>query len=192
MGVSRTPVRDALRRLQSDGFAERGARGGLWSRAVNMEDIENLFLVRTNLDALAAQLACETAKPELWDGPEPLLVEMERVIATAGPASTEFSEVHLAFHASIYRIAFGARFAAFLDNHLLQYLEVAADLSYRQPSRAHPPVEQHRQLLADLSSGDVDRAVAAAKRHAQHSATDAKASYHDATLGEELGAPDWI
>jgi DNA-binding GntR family transcriptional regulator len=172
--VSRTPVRDALRRLQSDGFAERGAGGGLWSRPLDPEEIENLFLVRAKLDELAARLACERAKAEQWQEAKKSLTAMDEAVAAHGLASNAFSEAHLAFHTGIYRIAFGARFAGFLDNHLLQYLEVAADLSYSQPAHTLPAVHQHASLLAELASGDTARAVAAAEAHVRRSEADAR------------------
>lgn len=174
LGVSRTPVRDALRRLESDGFAERGPAGGLWSRAISVDDISDLFLVRAELDKLAARLACERAKPDQWAQPRALSAAMGAAITLHGPGSDQFSEAHLAFHTSIYRIAFGARFAGLLDNHLLQYLEIAADLSYRDPNRTEPAVGQHEALLAELSSGDPSRAVAAAETHVRRSAHDAQ------------------
>jgi DNA-binding GntR family transcriptional regulator len=179
IGVSRTPVRDALRRLESEGFVERRPVGGLWSRAIGSDEIEDLFLVRQELDKLAARLACERAKPEQWAQPRALLAAMGEAIAAHGPASDAFGEAHLAFHTAIYRIAFGARFAGLLDNHLLQYLEIAADLSYRDPARTQPAVEQHELLLAELASGDVARAVAAAKAHVRRSATDAQGARAD-------------
>jgi DNA-binding GntR family transcriptional regulator len=179
LGVSRTPVRDALRRLESDGFAERGAAGGLWSRGIGVDDIEDLFLVREELEKLAARLACERAKPEQWAAPHDLIVAMGEAISAYGLASEEFVEAHLAFHTSIYRIAFGARFAGLLDNHLLQYLEIAAELSYRDPGRTRPAVEQHEELLTELASGDVTRAVAAAEEHVRRSASDAQGACAD-------------
>jgi DNA-binding GntR family transcriptional regulator len=186
LGVSRTPVRDALRRLESDGFAERRSPGGLWARAIGTDGIENLFLVRQELDKLAARLACERAKPEDWDEPRALIAAMGQAIETYGLPSEEFSEAHLAFHTSIYRIAFGARFAGLLDNHLLQYLEIAADLSYRDPARTRPAVEQHEELLAELAAGDVDRAMAAAEAHVRRGASDAQGAQAEA-LHPKLG-----
>jgi DNA-binding GntR family transcriptional regulator len=174
LGVSRTPVRDALRRLESDGFAERRLSGGLWSHTIGPEEIEDLFLVRAELDELAARLACERAEPRQWTQPRALIASMDEAVTAHGPASEEFGDAHLAFHTSIYRIAFGARFAGFLGKHLLQYLEVAADLSYREPARTLPAVDQHQRLLAELASRDVTRAVAAAEAHVQRSATDAQ------------------
>jgi DNA-binding GntR family transcriptional regulator len=184
LGISRTPVRDALRRLQSDGFAERGAIGGLWSRTIAAEEIRDLFLVREELDKLAARLACERAKPEQWEEPRALIAAMGAAVAANGPASEAFSQAHLAFHTSIYRIAFGARFAGLLDNHLLQYLEIAAELSYRDPGRTLPVVQQHEQLLAELASGDAARAVAAAEAHVRRSATDAQSAHADSVSPE--------
>ncbi|MDT5151839.1 MAG: hypothetical protein QOI01_3572 [Mycobacterium sp.] len=174
LGVSRTPVRDALRRLESDGFVARGTPGGLWSRGIGPDEIEDLFLVRTELDKLAARLACERAKPEQWDQPRSLIVAMSAAIEEFGTGSEEFGDIHLAFHTSIYRIAFGSRFAGLLDNYLLQCLDVAAELSYRDPAGTLPAVQQHEELLTELSCGDVSRAVAAAEAHVRRSADDAQ------------------
>ncbi|MGE2737548.1 GntR family transcriptional regulator [Mycolicibacterium vaccae] len=182
LGVSRTPVRDALRRLESDGFAERGSAGGLWSRGIGVDEIEDLFLVRTELEKLAARLACERAKPEQWAEPRALLTSMAEVIEAHGVGSEEFSEIHLAFHSSIYRIAFGDRFAGLLDGYLLQCLDVAAELSYRDPGRTLPAVEQHQLLLTELCSGDVVRAVAAAESHCRRGADDAQHAHVDTAL----------
>jgi DNA-binding GntR family transcriptional regulator len=186
LGVSRTPVRDALRRLQSDGFVARGTAGGLWSRGIGPDEIEDLFLVRTELEKLAARLACERAKPEQWAEPRSLIAAMGAASEEFGVGSEEFGEIHLAFHTSIYRIAFGSRFAGLLDNYLLQCLDVAAELSYRDPAGALPAVQQHEELLTELSSGDVGRAVAAAEAHVRRSADDA----HRASSDTALSCPD--
>ncbi|WP_197378727.1 GntR family transcriptional regulator [Mycolicibacterium mengxianglii] len=182
LGVSRTPVRDALRRLESDGFVARGTAGGLWSRGISPDEIEDLFLLRTELDKLAARLACERAKPEQWAEPKSLIVAMGAAIDRFGTGSEEFGQAHLAFHTSIYRIAFGSRFAGLLDNYLLQCLDVAAELSYRDPASALPAVQQHEDLLAELSCGDVVRAVAAAEAHVRRSADDAHRASSDTAL----------
>lgn len=187
LGVSRTPVRDALRRLEGDGFAERGGMGGLRSVTIDRAEIHNLFLVREELDKLAARLACVRAESGQWDELRALLDTMGAVSVEHGHASKEFSQAHLAFHTLIYRIAFGARFAGLLGNHLLEYMEIAADLSYRDPARTRPAVEQHQELVVELASGDVNRAVAAAQAHARRSADDAQGAATDADKPENSG-----
>jgi DNA-binding GntR family transcriptional regulator len=69
-----------------------------------------------------------------------------------------------------------------LDNYLLQCLDVAAELSYRGPARALPAAQQHEDLLTELSSGDVGRAVAAAEAHVRRSADDAQRASTDTAL----------
>src|SRR3981189_1940106 len=135
-------------------------------------EILDLFLVRTELEKLAARLACERAKPEQWAEPRSLIAAMGAASEEFGVGSEEFGEIHLAFHTSIYRIAFGSRFAGLLDNYLLQCLDVAAELSYRDPAGALPAVQQHEELLTGQSSADVGRAVAAAEAHVRRSADD--------------------
>src|SRR5580704_130661 len=51
--VSRTPVRDALRRLEADGLLQRVGRGGLMAASVQPDELEDIFRVRTSLDRLA-------------------------------------------------------------------------------------------------------------------------------------------
>lgn len=174
--VSRTPVREALGRLESEGFAQRAVGGGLVSADFGPEEIADIFLVRAQFDQLAARLACERAKPEQWAEPRHLLEVMRTTIDRHGIASSAFSDVHEALHASIYRIAFSSRMAGWIENHLRFPLEVSAELSYGNAAPAEPPYEQHCRLIAALSSGDAERAVAAAAEHCNRGAADADRS----------------
>jgi DNA-binding GntR family transcriptional regulator len=169
LGVSRTPVREALRKLESDGFATRARGGGLEATQISAQEIADLFLVRGELDRLAARLACERANPDDWAGLRAQVTGL--TVAQAG--SELFSDLHLQIHAAIYSLAFGARFAGLLDAHVLQYLEAAAELSYASPLPVSTAVEDHQRLVDDLSSGDVTRAMAAADEHVRDGAADA-------------------
>lgn len=173
LGVSRTPVREALRRLESEGFARRVKGGGLASVQIAPQEVGDIFRIRGELDRLSARLAAERAQPEDWHQPRRCLHDMERAIATEGITSEAFRVSHLALHTSIYEVAFGPRLAVFLDTHVLKYLEVAADLSYVRPAADAPAVDQHATLIAAMSSGDADLAAAAADEHVRRSASDA-------------------
>jgi len=177
--VSRTPVREALRRLETEGFAQRAPGGGLVAANLGPDDIRDIFLVRAEIDRLAARLACERAKPEQWQESRDLLERMERVVQRHGVASPEFDDVHGALHAGLYRVAFSAQLAGWIDNQLRFPLEVSAELSYGDPEGTEPPLDQHRRLVEALASGDVGRAVAAAEEHSGRSATDADRSRRD-------------
>lgn len=173
LGVSRTPVREALRRLESDGVVVRRRAGGLEAAAMAPSEMGDVFLIRSVLDGLAAGLASERASGSDWDRVRAEVAAMERAIAEHGQASDQFHDHHLAVHASIYRLAFGPRLAGVLSSNVLHYTEIAADLSYTDPARTSPAVSQHERLVTELASGDPRRAEAAADEHVRRSARDA-------------------
>ena len=176
LGVSRTPVREALRYLESDGFVERGGAGGLFSRPVSLHEIDDIFLIRQALDRVAAGLAAVRGKPDDWTGLRAAIAGMAEAIAEHGPSSPEFHEAHFLFHRMIYQIAFSPRLAKVIANHILVQLEAAAELSYADPTVTLPATAQHYHLLEGLQSGDPARAIAAVDAHTTRSMADAKRS----------------
>src|SRR5262245_45829111 len=67
LDVSRTPVREALGRLESDGLAVRSPAGGLVVTETGPDDLGDLGLLRIEVDGLAARLAAARGTPEQWD-----------------------------------------------------------------------------------------------------------------------------
>src|SRR5690349_16302137 len=65
--VSRTPVRDALRRLEAEGLAVRGPGGGLVVTESGPDDLGDVGLLRIEFDGLAARLAAERGTAAQWD-----------------------------------------------------------------------------------------------------------------------------
>lgn len=64
LGVSRTPVRHALARLVHDGLAQRSPYQGIYVRSFSVKDVEDLYIVRSALEQLAARLAAQRASAE--------------------------------------------------------------------------------------------------------------------------------
>lgn len=173
LGVSRTPVREALRRLESDGVVVRRRGGGLEAAAMTASEVRDLFLVRGALDRLAARLASERASKSDWDLVRSAVAAMGAAIAEHGQASEEFHDHHLSVHAAIYELAFGPRLSAVMRSSVLHSVEMAADLSYSVPHTTSPALAQHEQLVAELACGDPQRAEAAADAHVRRSEQDA-------------------
>lgn len=159
--LSRTPVREALRRLESDGYVQRSSSGRLVATPTGPDDLGDLGLVRIEIDGLAAQLAAARGSSADWGR----LVELTDRMRQA-PDEAALIRVHRDLHRAIYEIAFSPRMATFFNGQLMPYIEATVNVGPGvgfDPEGAHA---QHVALVRALSSGDVDRAVKAAREHA--------------------------
>jgi DNA-binding GntR family transcriptional regulator len=169
--VSRTPVREALRRLESDGFVQRNRRRGLIVTPMGPDDIGDIGLLRAQVDRLAATPASQRACADDWVRIEQFIEHMDQIAAADGVGSEVFHLAHIELHRTIYRLGFSPRLAGYLENHVLEYIETSG-IHYLAPHQeAEVTIAQHRDLLKALASGDSLAAADAAEAHARH-ATD--------------------
>jgi DNA-binding GntR family transcriptional regulator len=178
--VSRTPIRDALRRLEGDGLLERSPGGGLEVACVENRDIDDIFRVRAALDRLAAEMATGRTASVDWEPLRRMALGLGPIIERSGTSSYEFNQAHDALHAAVYHLAFGPRVARMLHERLLGLVEIAGGFSYAA-EHEEPVVDQHYQLIEALASGDVTRAVVAANEHVAAASSVA----HLSAAGEE-------
>jgi DNA-binding GntR family transcriptional regulator len=167
--VSRTPVREALRRLESDGFVERTPSGGLIATPSSPDDVGDLGLLRIEVDGLAARLAATRGTDDEWANVFFLVSQLRSAADEA-----ELAHAHRVLHREIYAIAFSPRLAAFTNGNLLPYIEEVVNVG---PGRGADPdgaFRQHLELVRVLSSGDPEAAAAAARDHAASGARYAK------------------
>jgi DNA-binding GntR family transcriptional regulator len=169
LAVSRTPVREALRRLESDGFAQRVQGRGLVVTPMGPDDLNDIGLLRIEIDGLAGRLASARASAIDWANVRALVEVM------VGCSSEEdLARAHREVHRAIYAIGFSPRMSMFFDNHLLPHVEQMVSVGPGTASDAAGSHRQHVALIRALSSGDVDRAVRAAREHAERGVRYAK------------------
>lgn len=167
MNVSRTPVREALRRLESDGFVQRSEGRGLVVTPMGPNDVGDIARLRAHVDGLAAGLASERSGPGGWASLDDCIARMAEIGNRHGVQSPDFHREHVAFHRAVYHVAFSPRLASYLENHLLEYIETSG-LHYLGRLRAAAEiVDEHRELLKAMSSGDPLVAAGAAETHAR-------------------------
>ncbi len=163
--TSRSPVREALRRLEHDGLVRVIRRGHLVSVDITADEREDLHLIRIEIDRLAAKLGCARAGEADWQQARDAVERMAEVVAADGVSSSNFAVAHLEVHAAIHSVCFSGPIAVKFAQDILSYTTYA--------DNAHPeiapqsPVDQHLNLIAELASGDVDRAVRAVDVHAR-------------------------
>lgn len=161
LNVSRTPVREALRKLEAEGLVAH-AGSQLMVRALSEQDLTELFYVREALEGMAARLAAENATPSEIGEIHELLEDMEAVRRRGDLAAVR--RLTGEFHRLIGRASH--------NNRLLQMLKVLLD-HVRQvqtstlytTGRPADALEEHRLLLAAIEARDGDRAEALARAH---------------------------
>jgi DNA-binding GntR family transcriptional regulator len=162
LGISKTPVRDALMRLEKEGLVSRVAYKGTYVSDVNNQDMANIYEIRIVLEELAIRLAVETLSDDD-------LKKMDQMITAHSEALSkkEFSvvsEINSEFHNTIIQKCSNPRLIDMLhnlDDHLKRYRL----LSITQVMRTEKSVLEHKEILAALYTRDVEKAEQAMRAH---------------------------
>jgi DNA-binding GntR family transcriptional regulator len=161
LGVSRTPVREALRRLAAEGLVEFQDQRGFRVAALEIDDVLRRLEVRLLLEPGAARLAAERADEED-------LALLEAAIEREGRARTAAGahDASRDFHLLLAAAAHNRELVATLES--LWLIEVGRRLLARRraaPSWQENDVAEHREILEALRAGDGHRAADLVERH---------------------------
>ena len=158
-GVSRTPVREALQRLETQSVLVRDGRSMVVS-SLDHDQLGELYVVRTELEALAARLAAQHA------GPEEVLVlrEMVKLDMELLGNPRELSRANRRFHKQLH--------LASHNRYLIQQLEMVhrtmalmETTTFAVEGRDLTALEEHSAIVSALENRDGDAAAEALKTH---------------------------
>jgi DNA-binding GntR family transcriptional regulator len=160
--VSRTPVREALRRLADEGLAVKTAHHGTVVAPLSLEDILALYVVREDLEGLAARLAAVRCPPGLVQ----TLDEIgERMRAAAEESDvTGLARLNLDWHRALREAAANTYLGRFLGQveHAVRRLPVS---TFAQHGRAEEVLAEHDAIVRAIEARDGAQAEKAAKAH---------------------------
>jgi DNA-binding GntR family transcriptional regulator len=160
LGVSRTPVRQALGRLEAQGIVARDARGGLSVAALDYDQLGELYEVREMAESLAARLAARHASPtEIGLLKE--LIETDRT-HLGDPAA--LARGNKAFHLQLHRASHNRYLIQTLQN-IGRASALVTGTTLTTPGRGPESIEEHAEIVDAIGARDEDRAEAAARRH---------------------------
>jgi DNA-binding GntR family transcriptional regulator len=153
LGVSRTPVREALQRLHENGFVElsrdRGARVAFWGDA----EIDDIFELRVLLEGHAARRAATRGVEALADL-EHLCDQMDALLdRTDQTAYDEITELNMRFHQTLHQSA-GSRLLPKLLSGVIQVPLVRHTFHHYSKSEMSRSFSQHRDLVAAVRAKD--------------------------------------
>lgn len=162
LGMSRTPVRDALQELEREGFVTRLSFKGTYVTEVTMRDITEVFQLRAVLEGLAARVAAPHFSPSELDSIDGHLTAAEAALAESDLALC--SEHGQSLHEAIINKADNLRLIAIIHN-LDDHLRRLRILSDRIGGRLNTSVVEHRAVLDALRQRDPSAAEQAMRSH---------------------------
>jgi DNA-binding GntR family transcriptional regulator len=175
LGVSRTPVLDALRRLDAEGLVATVPRQGIYVVPFTRRRAEELYAVRGALDGLAARLAAARAAAGRLDrGAVARLRALlsEQAGAVRDRDYARFSRADIEFHDAVLAASGNGTLQRTLEAIYGQIL-VLRLRTLNLAERAAPSVEEHTRVVDAIDRGDPDGAEAAARAHVELVSADA-------------------
>ena len=159
LGISRTPVREAIRQLEADGLVAHLPRQGATIRSLEHAEVVELYEMRAVLEGTAARLAARAASD----------MELAELVAlntdlSAAPAGPPAREVNRQFHRMLLDAARN-RFLVKSMSALQKTLLILGPTTLADPSRATAAVEEHSAVLTALQARDGAKAEAAMRAH---------------------------
>ena len=165
LGMSRTPVRQALERLVQEGLVRSDPRRGFWTSTFTAQDIHEIYDLRGALEVLAVRLAA----PRLSQEDLTAQLEALRTVRAElhGHPVLHFLQVDIRLHMLITRASNNGRLI-----HSLSLLRSQLCMFQMQdtfyPERMSIALDDHEQVLLALLAGNIDEAADCMARHIQH------------------------
>lgn len=180
LGVSRTPVREALHRLEQDGFIEPLEKRGFCIPENSQEELEDFFALRTVLEGYALRLICRSITEEQLGRLQEIVDQAETALLQE--RVDELFRLNTVFHDCLLgMVAHKRRFHSFIVNMRKYVLRYRKD-TLRHLGAGKRCVDGHRMLLAALKLRDDDLCEQIMRRHVRDAGDDALQINREKTL----------
>ncbi|MBB6309982.1 DNA-binding GntR family transcriptional regulator [Xanthobacter tagetidis] len=163
LGVSRTPIREAMTVLEQEGFVRSVPRRGIFVVRKTKREILDLIVVWAALESMAARLAAAAATEAEITGLRRLFNDFKE--ETAAEQVNEYSKANIAFHQAILRMG-GCRLIVDMTGNLFLHMRAIREVSIRQENRFEISMREHTAIIDALEARDADRAERLVREHA--------------------------
>ncbi len=145
IGVSRTPVRAALQRLETDGLVEFKRNHGAVVRALTAEEIDQIFALRADLECFAVGLVAQSIEQDALAKLEALCTRMEALAAKEPPDLMRIAAINKQFHTSIIELS-GNVYLSRIAANLVDLNFILRSYNLFQPRDLERSMGHHREL----------------------------------------------
>lgn len=165
LGVSRTPVREALRQLELEGLVEIVPNRGARVTGISRKDVCDIYYMRLSLEGLAARWAAEHMKEEE-------IAQLEEVVLLSefhlkNEKQDQLARLDGRFHEILYHSS-SSRMLEHVLTDFHHYVKKARFISVKSPNRAVESVTEHKEILEAIKNRDGDLAEKLGRKHIQH------------------------
>ncbi len=162
LGVSRTPIREALNQLSKEGIIEIFPRKGAFVKNCTKEEVIEILILREVLEGVAARLATL----QMSDG---LIEKLETLFKDFQKGSIDYAQADEQFHSEIIQASGSTRLVGLVNNltDSLQMLDMRA-VSFRYPERIKESLAEHLKIIDAFRARDAVMAENLTREHFQH------------------------
>ena len=164
LGMSLVPVREALRKLEAEGFVRIMPHRGVYVSPISRAEMEDVFAVRLAIESMATRQGVLRITDKQVEKLADLISRME--VALCSHDHPQLLELNQEFHFSLYE-ASGREYLCSLISHLWQKSTRYRTSYIQLPERADQAHEEHKEILAAVRERSVKKAVRAVRNNIQ-------------------------
>jgi len=165
LSISRTPIREALFRLETQRFVRTVPRKGVVVNEITQAEILEVFMILASLESLAARLAAQKVNDEIAAEIDQLIAEIDAALNDGGGDEVE---LNVQYNELIGRAAGNPKLHEMLVD-LKDYVRAFSNLSSALPGRTKEALREHRDVLGAIRSGEEDLAESFTRIHLEKS-----------------------
>ncbi|OGO79202.1 MAG: GntR family transcriptional regulator [Clostridiales bacterium GWB2_37_7] len=165
LGVSRTPVREAIRKLELEGLVIMLPRKGAFIADLSVKDLTEVMEIRASLEGLAAGLAAIRIDQEEIEELEIKALKFHKSIENDDVE--ELILMDLEFHDAIFRASRNDRLIQ-LNNNLREQVQRFREIYHKKVNKSKETSKEHYEMVEAISNRDSDKAEKLARRHIEN------------------------
>jgi len=161
-GVSRTPVREALSKLERDGFIKKTPNVGYFINRISIQDIKELYFVRSIIELEGVKLALKNMHKEKIISLGKIVLNSRKLLEAKNIA--EYAKASWQMHKTFVSYG-GNNLLSEMLNDMSEKLLMAANIGFREPDRLFKSQSEHETIIEYLKKNDSKELIKFLKKH---------------------------
>lgn len=168
LGVSRTPVREALRQLELEGLVEIIPNKGAFVVGISQKDVVDIYQIRSLLEGMCTRWATfHITEKQIEELEEIVMLSEFQLTKQREGQALQVSNLDGRFHQVLYE-ASNSRIMSHVLKDFHKYVQMARVKSVREGDRAEKSIQEHKEILEAVKNREADRAEKLANAHILH------------------------